>query len=250
MSLSMKTQKFSRIAILAIMILALLSTTGAAFADGAEMTVNGTAVVSVEPDFAEITSGYSADNRDVRVAQQEAAEKMNAILAALKTLGIEDKDIMTSDFSVDSVYDYGDYSAPKIVGYRVTNNVTIVVRDIANVADVLNACFDAGANQSYGLIFRTSKEGEIYRTALAEAIKVARLKADVMAEASGMTVSKITEINEISHSVIQWTSSAASNVRMDLAGDSKAFGLGDTIMSGALDITARVELHFKADWPK
>ena len=228
----------------ALALLAVLFMPGMGRAEAAretDLTVFGTSIISVAPDYAQIVAGYSADNADVRTAQQETAEKMDAILGALKALGVDDKDVATSNFSVDSIYSYRD-DTPKIVGYRVTNNVTIIVRDIEQVADVLNAVFDAGSNQSYGLTFRSTKEGEAYREALAEAIKIAREKALIMAQAAGAELGDIIRISEYQNNYAPMPMYANSRLSGAVAEDAK--GLGDTIMSGMLDISAQVELHY------
>ncbi|MDR2506235.1 MAG: SIMPL domain-containing protein [Oscillospiraceae bacterium] len=226
-----------------LVLMAMLFLPGFVRAESVAPTISsyGTATISVQPDYAVIVAGYSADNADVLVAQQENAEKMTAIIEAVKALGVDEKDIATSNFSVESIYDYRE-SVPKLVGYRVNNNITIYVRDILNVPTVLNACFAAGANQSYGLTFKSTKEGEAYQQALSEAVKIAMLKADVMAKASGSALGKVSSIKEIQSGYVTYASYANTRGVME---DAKAMGIGDTIMSGTLDIQAQVEMVFE-----
>ena len=233
-------------AILAVVLalLVMLFMPGFGRAEGSSLTVYGTSVVSVAPDYAMIVAGYSADNKDVSVAQRENAEKMSAILDAIKAMGIEDKDITTSNFTVESIYSYKE-DMPRVTGYRVNNNVNIIVRDIENVAPVLNALFEAGANQSYGLTFRSTKEGEAYRQALTEAIKIAMLKAQTMADASGQKLGAVTKLNEVQNNYYP-SSAMYSNSRLEAAADS-AKGIGETIRSGLLDISAQVEIVYAFD---
>jgi uncharacterized protein YggE len=216
----------------------------AALADAdTNLTVNGTSIISLEPDYASVTAGYSAENKDIRVARDETAQKMDEIIASLRALGIEDKDIVTSSFNVESVYDYTKNYA-NIVGYRVNSNVTITVRDIKQVAPVLNAVFEAGSNQSYGLEFRSTKEGEAYREALKDAIKAAKEKAQLMADAAGVTLGKLVSLSEAQNSYAPVALYA--NSRIEGAMDA-AKGLGDSVMAGTLDISAQVTLRYELD---
>jgi uncharacterized protein YggE len=216
----------------------------AALADAdTNLTVNGTSIISLEPDYARVTAGYSAENEDIRVARDETARKMDEIIASLRALGIEDKDIVTSSFNVESVYDYTKNYA-NIVGYRVNSNVTITVRDIERVAPVLNAVFEAGSNQSYGLEFRSTKEGEAYREALKDAIKAAKEKAQLMADAAGVTLSKLVSLSETQNSYAPMV--AYANSRIEAVAD-QAKGLGDSVMAGTLDVSAQVTLRYELD---
>lgn len=209
------------------------------------VSVAATSKVYLEPDFAEITAGYSAENADVLAAQKENSEKMDQILAAIKALGIDDKDVGTANFSIESVYSYKD-DTPRIVGYRVNNSVKITVRDIKQTAGVINAVFGAGANQSYGLTFGSTKAGEAYLLALADAVKTAKGKAEVMAGAADMKLSRIksmSERNNYSYTTLEkgWSNSAvrAAGAAMDQS------SIGNTIMSGSLEVTAEVDMVFE-----
>lgn len=211
-----------------------------ALADGAELTVRGTAVVSVNPDFATLTLGYYAENKDLMTAQADTAKTVDAIIAAVTELGVEKQDIVTSSFSIGPVYNYNTEPST-ITGYRVENMLTITVKDIQQVAAVMNAALGAGANQSYGISFDSTERGEAYRQALKEAIAVAKLKAEAMAEASGLPLGSLKELNEVQD--YYYAPSPMANVRMESASADKA--LGDTIMSGALQVTAQVEMQFE-----
>ncbi|GHU76545.1 SIMPL domain-containing protein [Clostridia bacterium] len=237
---------FLRNLLLATLVCALMLTlSSAALADtgnGTNMSVNGTATVSLEPDYARVTAGYASQNIDIRFAREETALKMDGIIKSLTALGIDDKDIATSSFTVESMYDYSkNYS--EVVGYRVNSSVTITVRDIERVAAVLNAVFEAGSNQSYGLEFRSTKEGEAYREALKTAIAVAKEKATLMAEAAGVPLGRLVAINENQSGYSPMPQYA--NVRGEMADSSKAAGLGDSVMAGMLEVAAQVVLQYE-----
>ena len=91
----------------------------------------------------------------------------------------------------------------------------------------MNAALGAGANQSYGISFDSTERGEAYRQALKEAIAVAKLKAEAMAEASGLPLGGLKDVTEVQENY--YYTSPMANVRMETASADKA--LGDTIMS-------------------
>ncbi|HML48757.1 MAG TPA: SIMPL domain-containing protein, partial [Clostridia bacterium] len=176
----MKRNALSKIAITLLLITLCAAVPALALADTADLTVQGTAVVSINPDFATLTLGYYAENSDLMTAQADTAKAVDAIIAAVTALGVEKQDIVTSNFSIGPVYNYNT-SPSTITGYRVENMLTITVKDIQQVASVMNAALEAGANQSYGISFDSTERGEAYRQALKEAIAVAKLKAEAMA---------------------------------------------------------------------
>lgn len=207
--------------------------------DERELLVSGTAVISVNPDRATINIGFYAEDPDLLKAQADTTAATERIIQGVTALGVESQDIVTSNFSIGPVYNYNS-DRPTIAGYRVENMFTITVKDISKVAQVMNAALEAGANQSYGISFSTSKNGEVYREALKEAIKVAQLKAEAMADATGMKLTRLIEVKEVQQN---YYAPMAYNVRLESAKDTA--GMGDTIMSGALEITANVELSYR-----
>ncbi|MDR0397559.1 MAG: SIMPL domain-containing protein [Oscillospiraceae bacterium] len=224
-----------------VMAAMVLGVGAAAIAEEPELVVHGTSIVSLEPDYAKVTAGYAAENKDIRIARDETAIKMDGIIASLRALGIEDKDIATSSFSVDSVYDYSKNYA-NVVGYRVNSSVTITVRDVEQVASVINAVFEAGSNQSYGLEFRSTKEDEAYQEALINAIKAAREKAMIMATAAGVSLGKLEGMTESQNAYAPVPMYANARSEMDA---SSAKGLGDSVMAGMIDVAANITLIYE-----
>jgi len=205
-----------------------------------QLSVQGTSVFRVTPDYATVVLGCYTEKEDLVEAQRVNAETVERIIQSIRDQGVEDKDIVTPNFSIGSVYDYNKSPATQ-VGYRVENMLNIIVRDIETVAAVMNAALLAGANQSYGITFGSTKQGEVYQEALKSAIAVAQGKAEVMAQAAGVELVQVLNIREVTN--IYSPSTMYSNVRMEFAVDA-AKGLGDTIMSGALEVTANVELLY------
>jgi len=207
----------------------------------AQLSVQGTSILRITPDYATLTLGCYTENQDLVEASTTNADTVDRIIQGIREQGVEDQDIVTSNFSIGSVYDYNRSPATQ-VGYRVENMLNIIVRDIDTVADVMNAALVAGANQSYGISFGSTKQGEVYQEALKAAIAAAQGKAEVMAVAAGVELVKVLTIREVTNYYAP--SPLYSNVRMEYATDS-AKGLGDTIMAGALEVTANVELLYQ-----
>ncbi|HEY7025834.1 MAG TPA: SIMPL domain-containing protein [Candidatus Limnocylindrales bacterium] len=160
------------------------------------ITVSGTGKVTVKPDLADVNLGVTTQANTAKAARDEAATKMNAILAALKNLGIADEDIQTSNISINPVYDYNS-SSPNITGYQVTNQVDVHVRDITKVADVIDDSVAAGATNvnyvSFDVADRTSAENQA-RTA---AVNDAKSHADALATAAGVTITGVQSISDV-----------------------------------------------------
>lgn len=157
------------------------------------ITVNGTGSVFVTPDRASFTFGTVSQGRTAAAALTTSSAAIDRVVAALRNAGVARADIQTSDVSVSPrMNEAGD----SIVGYTATNSVTARVRSIGNAGAIIDAAVGAGANQIYGPNLLVSDQDAAYRNALRAAIAEARAKAQVLANASGLSVGRITAISE------------------------------------------------------
>lgn len=166
---------------------------------GATLTVTGSASVAIVPDFATLTLGVSTQAETVAAAQEQNAAQMNALLEALGAQGIAKEDLQTSYFSINPVYDYNQMNpdgSQKMVGYRVENSLAVKVQELDKISAVLDGAMAAGANQGYGLNFDSTKRAEAYDQALAAAVKEAKRKAGVLADAAEEPLGALLSINE------------------------------------------------------
>jgi uncharacterized protein len=159
------------------------------------ISVSGMGKVSVKPDVADVSLGVQNQRESAKAARDDAAQTMNAILAALKGLGIADEDIKTSMISVSPVYDYNS-SSPRITGYQVTNVVAVHVRDINQVADVIDDSVAAGATTVNGVSFDVADRAAAENQARDAAVKDARSHADALATAAGVSITGVASISE------------------------------------------------------
>ena len=113
--------------------------------DQPTISVTGTGRVSRAPDMATITAGITLARRSVDDATAEAATLAARLIEALKSSGVADDDLQTSNFSVSPEYDHR--RTPRaLVGYRVTNTVTARILDLAAIGSLLNAATGAGGD--------------------------------------------------------------------------------------------------------
>lgn len=161
------------------------------------ITVTGNGYVYSEPDIAKITIGVTTEAETSTDAMSKNADQMSKVVSAIKKAGIPDKDIQTSRVNVDPVYNYNS-NKPKITGYRATNKVTVTIRDTSKVGPVIDAAYNAGANEINGVNFMLSedKAAGVYQEALKKAIADGSDKAKTIASASGVGTVRLKSISE------------------------------------------------------
>jgi hypothetical protein len=160
------------------------------------IVVSGTGRVTVEPDVADLRLGVTVARDSVAEARSEAAQTMTAILAAVAAAGVAPRDVRTSLLSVQPRYDYRDRKPPTLVGYELANVVEVTVRDLRTVADVIDGSLRAGATSMDGLTFRADDPTEPERAARMAAVAAARARAEVLAEAAGVSIVSVEDIVE------------------------------------------------------
>jgi len=171
----------------------------------ATITVSGEGEVTASPDIATLSVSVDIEKKTVADAQKEATEKINAIIAFLKESGIDDKDIRTENYSVYPQYDYMEivcvrYPCPpgknELRGYQVSQNLSIVIRNLDSVGAVLAGVGERGTTNIYGPNFTIEDEDELQRQARKEAIDDAQTKAKALAKDLGVDLVKIVQFSE------------------------------------------------------
>lgn len=155
------------------------------------------------PDLAVFSAGVTTQAKTASAALSENAEQMNKVIAALKASGIAERDIQTSNLSVNPVYGQpradanGNVSGdPVIIGYQATNQVEVKQRKIGNYGKTIDTLVNAGANQVSGPSFQLDNPDAASDEARIEAMKKARARAELYAKAAGLTVKRILTISE------------------------------------------------------
>ncbi|MGE3303146.1 MAG: SIMPL domain-containing protein [Hyphomonadaceae bacterium] len=164
--------------------------------DGTLLTVNAEGETQVAPDIATINIGVVTDGATAAAAVADNSTKMTAVVAALKKAGVADRDIQTSNLSVNPQYQYVEREAPKLTGYQASNQVNVKVRNLKNVGKVVDAVVAVGSNQVNGISFGLDDDAKAMDSARVDAVKKARARAELYAGAAGLKVGRILSISE------------------------------------------------------
>lgn len=184
------------IAALAALALTACSVTAPAAEQPHTINVTGYGAAYGAPDIATAQIGVETRNADPARAVSANTEKMNAVIAAIKKLGVEDKDIQTTNFSVYAQQNYDANSQPTDITYVVTNTVSVTVRDLNKVGEMLGKATAAGANSVNGVSFSVSEAAALESEARGNAMADAKARAGQLADAAGVALDKPLSISE------------------------------------------------------
>ena len=172
------------------------------FADEVKMnrviSLIGHGEVLAVPDMAMITMGVVTSAETARAALDANTKAMTELMASLKAANIDEKDVATSNFSVNPRLDYGQNGGqpPKVTGYDVSNTVTVTVHKIEGLGALLDKAVSSGSNQINGISFSVSKPDEAMDEARKLAVKDATHKAQLYAGATSVGLGNIVSISE------------------------------------------------------
>ena len=220
-------------------LLAVLMLTGVAAlaaADGdMEIMATGYAQVTAEPDTFSVTANAAVTAETVADVQAQISAIIEQATKSLEALGVGEDQIVTTNYSFYSSYDFNDYSsgAAKIVGYQINHTLQITCGDMALLDSIITALTDAGMNEIYMLEFDTSARKELYLKALELAVADAQEKAARMAAAGGVTITGVEQI--IENEVYGYDSALYAAAR-----DESAKGVETGIRSGTVTVSASV----------
>lgn len=165
-------------------------------------SVTGEGKAVVVPDIGEFRfSVLTEGGNDLGKLQKDNTDKVNKAIAYVKSQGVEAKDIKTAGYNVNPRYEYascdkGICPPPKIVGYTVSQDVTVKIRKFDAVGEVLAGVVQNGANSVSELTFTVDDKTKIQNEARAEAIKMAQEKARSVAEAGNFRLGKMVSLYE------------------------------------------------------
>jgi uncharacterized protein YggE len=162
--------------------------------NGRSVQVSGTAVVNVTPDRVLIQLGVQSNGSTPQKAESLNSATINRVTKALKSQGIDEKDIVTDWYVIEPVYE--SYDSLHIKGYRINNMVAITLRDIRKANKVITVALEAGANQVLKVEFYLSDLRTYRDQARALAMKAAKEKARDLASAAGARTGCVMNINE------------------------------------------------------
>ena len=163
----------------------------------ARIIVIGEGSVSAAPDHARISSGVTSRAKTAKEASDANAKAMAAVLAALQSAGIDQKDIQTSRFSVQPVYTSPEPNMEqRLTGFSVSNQVSVTIRQIDKVGDILDRLVTAGATDAGNVEFLHTDSSKTLDKAREAAMADARRKAELYAHAAGLTLGSVAWVTE------------------------------------------------------
>ena len=171
-----------------------------AHADGPALnrtiTVNGHGENKAAPDMAIVDLGVFSQGNTAKAALEANTKNMSALMDLLKAAGIDGKDIQTSSFNVGPRYDNSGKQPPKVVGYDVSNSVSVTVHRLDALGALLDQAVASGSNQVNGLSFTIGEPQKLQDDARVDAVKDAQRKAALMASAAGAKLGNVVIIND------------------------------------------------------
>ncbi len=179
--------------------LALSGTTTAQDKAKSTLTVVGEGLAAARPDLAVVSLGVVSQAGSAKDALAENSKATSAVVAAAKEAGIEARDLETARVSVQPQYSYppsGSREPRKIVGYEVSNALSIRVRDLDKLGGLLDRLVVVGANQLRNIELSVAEPGPLRDAARAAAMKDAVRKAGLYAEAAGVRIVRVMSIVE------------------------------------------------------
>ena len=170
------------------------------------ISVDGTGDVFAVPDTATFSYSVMDTAKDVTTAQTSVNTKGNAIMAYLKSQGIDEKDIQTTDYSVNPQYEWSQSACPNggycpggkqiLTGYQVSETVSVKVKDTTKAGALLSGIGSKGATNLSGLSFTIDDQVALEAEARTKAITDARAKAEELAKELGVSLVRVVGFSE------------------------------------------------------
>ncbi len=235
----MRTKLFSLIAVLvmAVVLGACVSVQPATQLTPRSMSVNGSAQVMLTPDLAYISIGVHTENPDAKEAVAANNAQAQKITDAIKALGVDAKDLQTTNFSIYPQQQYDNEGNLTGTTFVVDNTVYVTLRDLAKIGDTLQAAVDAGANNIYGIQFDVADKTAALAQGRKAAVENAKTQAEELAQASGVTLGAVQSIN--------FYNSYPIPTVMDGKGGAAAMQAAVPISAGQLTITVDVNIVYE-----
>jgi len=186
-----------------VLTLALPATAFAQTEEVPTIRVSGSGTITVAPDIAMFNLGVSSTSDNAQAGLRENTALMDRVIAAIQEFGVAEDDITTNQFSIQQMWHpvFDRFHMDMMGGenqYTVTNSITITVRDLDAIGDIIAAGVGAGANMSGNIWFNLENSGELYYEALTLAIEDAARKSRTMAAALDTSITGIVTVMETS----------------------------------------------------
>ena len=161
--------------------------------------------VIAKPDIAKVSFSVITQGTQVTAVQAENNQKMQKVIDFVKKQGVTDKDIQTTNYSLNPQYDYTwcrkskddtRYCSPKIIGYELTQSVEAKIRDFNKINIIIGGLSDAGANQISNISFSLDEPEDYKNQSRIEALKKIEKRAQLLSKETSLKLGKIMSVSE------------------------------------------------------
>lgn len=201
------------------------------------ISIDGEGKAVGKPTLARVDLGLYTEGTDVPSIQSENTRKMNTITEAMKTLGVSVDDMQTNNYVITTRYDYSQNGKQRVIGYAVSQNMNLKVRDLSKVGSVLAQAGELGANQVNGVQFTIDDPSQLEQEARRKALENARAKAKELADAMGVRLVRVVTFSEAAASPMPMV--------MNYRKDADSAAQPPEIQPGSLDVSSRISVTFE-----
>lgn len=201
------------------------------------VVTTGEGTVKVRPDVALLSVGVTVQAATAADAQTQNAERMARVIARAKQLGVADKDTKTSGYSIQPQYSYEPGRAPRITGYQATEQLSLVIRDVAATGRALDALVQNDAATNVSVRFALGEARGAQAEARRLAVEDAKAKAEAMAKAAGVRIAGVI-------SVVEQGQPGPGPLFEFARSGAPAPAKASELPAGELDVVVRVQVQF------
>lgn len=215
------------------------------------ITVTGTGKAATPPTIAEVVFTVQETAGTVEAAQEAATARTNSALDAIQALDIANEDIQTSGYNVYPQYENPQpcfpgticaQGSPNIIGYQVSQTITVTIRDVAKAGNVLAALGEAGVQNISGPDFRVDDDSEVLAEARGKAIDDAREKAEELAKQLGVDLGDVVSFSENGGPYPMYNSfDAKGGVAMEAASMAPRLPIGESESTVTVSVTYEID---------
>ncbi len=201
------------------------------------ISIDGEGKAVGKPTLARVDLGLYTEGADVPSIQAANTRKMNAITDAIKELGVSADDMQTNNYVITTRYDYSPNGQQRVIGYAVSQNMNVKVRDLSKVGSVLARAGELGVNQVNGVQFTIDDPSQLEQEARRKALENARTKAQELADAMGVRLVRVVTFSE--------AVAAPMPMVMNYRKDAESAAQAPEIQPGSLDVSSRISVTFE-----
>jgi hypothetical protein len=206
------------------------------------ISISETGEVYAKPDLAMVSFSVVNEAKTIAQAMSYNTEKMNNVIETMKEQGIEEKDLKTIYFNINPRYEYTDeyYRNRVLVGYEITQQLQVKIRNIEKVGDIIEKATSAGANDMGNLQFTIDDQDGLKKQAREQAIEKSKVKAEELSSKLGVKLGKVISFNENSYTPYYDTQNYLSK--------EEAVGMGGAspdVQTGENKITVSVNILYE-----